>query len=103
MIPENLIGLVITGALGVLGIAVGGLLGLRGKRREGTPDAWTAADLARAEKFQWQTMYYDLRNVFKGFARRMLETFGEHATLTEEEREVLARKTPDDHLMDHDR
>lgn len=95
MIPENIIAVVITSVLGLVGIVVGGVLALRGRRREGTPDAWTAADIARAEKFAWQDLYYLVRGGWKNYARRMQEHHGDAAALNDEERAALEAGTPD--------
>ena len=94
MDPE-LIAPTITGGLALVGIIIGGILALRGRRREGTPDAWEATERARAHMFAWQDLYYLVHGGFKGYARRMQERHGDAAALTDEERAALEAPTPD--------
>lgn len=84
-------------AVAVLLVAVvGGVFNLRntrhGKREERAPDvtdAWAETERARRAMFAWQDLYYSLRGLFRGYARRMQERFGDEANLTDAEREAL--------------
>ncbi len=89
----------ISGLLLLAAGIVAGIFSRVNKRREirdqATPDAWTAAEHARAAMFAWQDLYYLVRGALKGYARRMQERHGDAAALTDEERAALEAPTPD--------